>query len=142
MRPLYEIETYLFDREEVSMAFIFGSVAASSDRKDSDLDIGIYFRRKGGEVEWESERRFPEEDRIWLELERLAGKKVDLVVLNRAPASIVDTVLRKGRPLLIKDRMLYLDLLIRVSREAEDYREFIEGFWKLKHGRRAERTTH
>lgn len=124
------------------MAFLFGSTAASSDRRDSDLDIGIYFGTPDGVVEWESEYRFPEEDRIWCDLERLAGKEVDLVVLNRAPASLLDTVLRKGVPLVIRDSRLHLDLLIRVSREAEDYREFIEDFWNLKRGRRTKRKAH
>ena len=130
---LNKIRDYLFKRHEISMAFLFGSEANSSPGLESDLDIAIYFRTTHGEIEWESPTRYPTEDRIWLDLERLAGKEVDLLVLNRAPATIVDTVLREGKPLFIRDRKTYLDLLIPVSQEAEDYRDFIEDFYRIKY---------
>ena len=129
---LIKIKDYLFKRQEISMAFVFGSEASRSAGSESDLDIAVYFRPTRGEIEWESQTQYPEEDRIWLNLEKLAGKEVDLLVLNRAPATIFDTVLRKGKPLLIRDKGIYLDLLLRVSREAEDFREFIEDFYKMK----------
>jgi predicted nucleotidyltransferase len=130
---LNQIKNYLFKRPEISMAFIFGSVSLGSAGDDSDLDIAIYFKTPNGEIEWESHTQYPTEDRIWLDLERLAGREVDLLVLNRAPATIVDTVLREGNPLFVRDRKAYLDLLLRVGGEAEDYRDFVVDFFKIKH---------
>ncbi|OGP74911.1 MAG: hypothetical protein A2W09_02550 [Deltaproteobacteria bacterium RBG_16_50_11] len=130
---LNKIRNYLFKRREISMAFLFGSEANHSVGSESDLDIAVYFKPSQGRIEWESQTRYPTEDRIWLDLERLAGKEVDLLVLNRAPATIVDTVLREGKPLFIRDRKTYLDLLIHVSKEAEDYRDFIEDFYQIKY---------
>jgi len=115
------------------MAFVFGSVAADSAGSESDLDIAIYFNPTQQRIEWESKTQYPTEDRIWLDLERLSGREIDLLVLNRAPATMVDTVLRGGKVLFIRDRNIYLDLLLMVSREAEDYRDFIEEFWKIKY---------
>ena len=114
------------------MAFLFGSVAADSAGSESDIDIAVYFDPRNKIIEYETQTQYPAEDRIWFDLERLTGREVDLLVLNRAPVTIVDTVLREGKPLFIRDRKIYLDLLLRTSREAEDYRDFIEDFWKIK----------
>lgn len=130
---LTQIEDYLVARDEISMAFVFGSVASGSQGRESDLDLAIYFKTPHGEIEWESDARYPTEDEIWGDLERIAGKEIDLVVLNRSPATICDTVLREGKPLLIRERKIYLGMLLKVSMEAEDYRDFIEEFWKLKY---------
>jgi uncharacterized protein len=130
---LKRIKDYLLKRQDLCMAFVFGSEASRSAGSESDLDIAVYFKPTGGEIEWESQTRYPEEDRIWLDIEKLAGKDVDLLILNRAASTIADTVLREGKPLFIRDKGIYLDLLLRVSREAEDFREFIEDFYKIKY---------
>lgn len=130
---LKRIKDYLFKRQEICMAFVFGSEASRSAGSESDLDIAVYFRPTRGEIEWESQTQYPEEDRIWLDIEKLAGKDVDLLILNRAASTIADTVLREGKPLFIRDEKIYLDFLLRVSLEAEDYRDFVEDFYKMKH---------
>jgi predicted nucleotidyltransferase len=130
---LKRIKDYLFKRQEICMAFVFGSEASRSAGSESDLDIAVYFTPTRGEIEWESQTQYPEEDRIWLDIEKLAGKDVDLLILNRAASTIADTVLREGKPLFIRDEKIYLDFLLRVSLEAEDYRDFVEDFYKMKH---------
>ena len=130
---LKRIKNYLIKREEIVMAFVFGSEANRSAGSESDLDIAVYFRPTSGEIEWESSTRYPEEDRIWLDLEKLSGKEVDLLILNRAASTVADTVLREGKPLFIRDKKIYLDFLLRVSLEAEDYRQFVEDFYRMKH---------
>ena len=130
---LIRIKNYLFKRQEISMAFVFGSEASRSAGSESDLDIAVYFKPTRGEIEWESQTRYPGEDRIWLDIEKLAGKDVDLLILNRAASTIADTVLREGNPLFIRAEKIYVDFLLRVSLEAEDYRDFVEDFYKMKH---------
>ena len=36
------------------------------------------------------------------------------------------------RAIIIKDRGLYLDFMMRVTAEAEDFRDFVESYWQLK----------
>jgi hypothetical protein len=66
-------------------------------------------------------------------MERMTGREVDLIVLNDAAPTIAASALQ-GIPVVIKDRRLYLDFLLRVSGEAADYREWVESFWTIKQG--------
>lgn len=114
------------------MAFLFGSYAKSMPHSESDMDIAVYFRTKGDCLEWEEfDIEYEGEDEIWLDLEKLLKRNVDLIVLNRARSSIANSAI-KGVPIIIKDRGLYLDFMLRVTTEAEDYRETVEDFWRIK----------
>ncbi len=126
-----DIKKYFLMREDVLMCFIFGSASSGRVRKDSDMDIGIYFKPRTGGIEVEEVDVKYNVDEIWLDVERIVGCEIDLVVLNSAPASIADSTIR-GIPVVIKDRGLYLEFMIRVTSLAEDYREFIEDYWRLK----------
>jgi uncharacterized protein len=44
-------------------------------------------------------------------MERLLKKEVDLIVLNRARAVLADEIIRKGRPIVVKDKGMFLDFL-------------------------------
>ncbi|MEW6687329.1 MAG: nucleotidyltransferase domain-containing protein [Candidatus Edwardsbacteria bacterium] len=127
------LEDYFSKRDEVLMVFLLGSFSKISQCKESDIDIAVYFKPKNGEqIEWESvESRYEAEDEVWLELEQLLKREVDLIVLNRASSTVTDSAIR-GFPVLIKDRRLYLNFMLRVSQEAEDYRNFVKEYWKLK----------
>jgi hypothetical protein len=37
-----------------------------------------------------------------------------------------------GIPIVVKDRGLYLDFMLRVTAEAEDFRETVEDYWRIK----------
>ena len=114
------------------MAFLFGSAVEGSLTAESDIDIGVYFIPKGRSLDYEnSSARYPEEHGIWLDIERILHREIDFVVLNRAPATIADSALR-GVPIVIKHEGLYLDFLLRITRDAEDFRDFIEDYWRLK----------
>ena len=48
-------------------------------------------------------------------------------------AAEIDAFLQRyGVPVVIKDRVLYLDFLLRTSSEAADFREWVESYWQLK----------
>jgi len=126
------LKNYFGREKEVVLAFVFGSRAKGYSREKSDWDIGIYFKPKSKEIEWEKEDLYPQEDRIWQEVEKIVGQEVDLVVLNRVPCMLVFSILGNGIPLVIKDRGLFLDLLEKTSYEAIDFRDFIYDFWKIK----------
>lgn len=130
------LKPYFEKVEEVVMAFLFGSFDQSRACRESDIDLAIYFQPKSGGLEWEDENaEYQTEDIIWAEVESILGKEVDLVVLNRAPSCIAATAIN-GEPIIIKDRGIYLDFMLRTTLEAEDFREFIEDYWKLKQSTR------
>ena len=126
------LKKYLKKESSVILAFIFGSRQKGLARDSSDWDIGIYFKPKTRKLEWEEEKDYPQENRIWGKITEIMEREVDLVVLNRVPSILVFNVLTSGFPLLIKDRKIYLDLLERTSYEAIDFRNFIFDFWKIK----------
>ena len=118
------------------MAFLFGSQAKNQAGIESDVDIAVYFRSETGEMDFQNEAAaFKNEGNIWLEIERLIGRNVDLVVLNRAPAVIADEALR-GIPIIIKNRSRFLDFLLKTTSEAIDFRNWAEDYWTEKEKRR------
>jgi|APFre7841882654_1041346.scaffolds.fasta_scaffold48404_2 predicted nucleotidyltransferase len=130
-RLIFKLREYLETKEEVVMAFLFGSWAKNQEGLESDLDVGVYFRPKTETLEWQSDSYYESEKKIWMELEQIADREIDLLVLNRAPATVADAVLR-GIPIVIKDQNLYMDYLLRITSEAIDFRACVEDYWRLK----------
>ena len=126
------LKEYFEKRDDILMAFLFGSHAREMAHRESDVDIAIYLRPEGNSLECEEfDAKYDAEDKIWLDIERLLMRNVDLIVLNRARSWIANSAIH-GRPIIIKDRGLYLDFMLRVTSEAEDYREMVEDYWKIK----------
>ena len=126
------LKEYFEKKEDVLMAFLFGSYAKSSTHRESDVDVAIYFRPQMNHLEWEEfDIKYEREDEIWLDVEKLLKRNVDLIVLNRARSSIASSAI-SGIPIVIKDRGLYLDFMLRVTAEAEDFRETVEDYWRIK----------
>lgn len=65
-------------------------------------------------------------------MEKIVKAEVDFLVLNRARPSLVFSVLNSGIPLKIKDRKLYLKLLIKTHYEAIDYWRFTKEFFEIR----------
>jgi len=125
------LREYFEKKEGVVLAFLFGSRARGLARKNSDWDIGVYFKPHQY-MEIETLENYDGERDIWGELvDILKTDDVSLAILNRTSPSVVFSVLRKGIPLVIKNRGLYLDLLCRVSYEAIDFMEFAFDFWEI-----------
>lgn len=117
---LEKLKTYFEGRDEVVMAFLFGSRFKGNARAVSDWDIGVYLT---------SESRV-DEQKIWLEVERICGAEVDLVILNRASPRVVWSIIR-GEPLVIKDRRIYLDVLTNTSHNANDWYRTAEDYHRV-----------
>lgn len=107
---------------QTSIAFLFGSRTKGMDTERSDWDIGVYLKEK-----YDLEII----DRIWGELGNILKRDVDLVVLNDAPPLLASRIIREGLPLVIKDRNVYLDFLIKVTEEAEFFREFSDDYYEI-----------
>jgi predicted nucleotidyltransferase len=131
------LKPYFERRDDVRMAFLFGSQASGAQCGESDVDLAVYFTPKSGRLECEeTDIRYEEGAEVWREVEAALGREVDLVMLNRAAASIAASAI-SGVPIVIKDRGLYLDFMLRVTAEAEDFRQFVREYWRLKEEMRA-----
>ena len=102
--------------------FLFGSAAAGRLRSDSDLDVAVY-QVSGGYLEIEAARDLEREADIQVALERATGRNVDLLLLNRAPASVCAAALLSGRPILVRDRAFYTRYFLAVTAAASDFLE-------------------
>lgn len=134
-KRIQRLREYLEGEISVVLAFIFGSRSKETQNYFSDWDIAVYFKPYEYS-ELESGKEYTEEHRIWGEIEKiLESDDVDFIVLNRAKPSLVFSVLNIGIPLVIKDRKLYVALLIKTHYEAVDYWNFTKEFFEI-----AERT--
>lgn len=135
---LSRLRDYFEERGEVSMAFLFCSWAKSQEGAESDMDIGVYLKPKTNLLEWQDpDSSYETENQIWSDTERIVETEVDLLVLNRAQAAVAKAALG-GIPLLIRDRNLYIDFLLKTTSEAIDFREWVDGYWRLKDKRKNE----
>lgn len=128
MIAVHDIEAlkrYFENRKDVAFAFLFGSHARGTATKLSDIDIAVYFYpEKRRPIEYEEEIFYDGEHEICFEIERILKKEVELLVLNRVSSSVAASAIR-GIPLAINDWGLYLDFMLIVTTEAEDFMDFI-----------------
>ncbi|WP_338824698.1 hypothetical protein MHOCP_02980 [Moorella humiferrea] len=117
-----QLKSYFNEQQNIRMAFLFGSRAKGRARPGSDADVGIYL-----------EPGYTRQDiyRIWNELEDMLGLKVDLLVLNEATPSLAWTAL-KGKRLFIRDQSFYIQYMLDISREAEDFQQFLLDWWRWR----------
>ncbi|OPX29921.1 MAG: hypothetical protein B1H08_02855 [Candidatus Omnitrophica bacterium 4484_171] len=126
------VKSYFEKRQDIAFAFLFGSVKNNTAHAGSDWDIGIYFKPENNRLKWEERRIWPQEADIFSHLVNIIGTdNIDLVVLNRASPDIADIIVRRGESLIIKDRNIFLEFLLRVSSEAEDYRNLVEEYYDI-----------
>lgn len=132
-KEISQLKKYFNKREDITAAFLFGSQAKKTAGKLSDWDIGVYFKPNvPGEIEWEeTDKNYPQENKVWDDIiDILKTENVDLVVLNRAASNIAASAVR-GVPLIIRDRGIFLDFALRVSRQAEDYYQFVDEYYEI-----------
>jgi uncharacterized protein len=125
MNYLSILKEFFKDRGDIIMAFLFGSVAKGKSMKESDIDIAVYFKNYDEKLVFKT----------WNDLEDLLKKDVDLVVLNIANATIAWEALR-GKKIVVNDENFYLNYMLNVSMEAEDFREVIFDIYKRRQERR------
>jgi len=127
------LKNYFRERKDVAFAFLFGSAARGRLRREGDIDIAIYFWPEKG-IEWENgSKRYEGENRIALDLEKILKKEVDLIILNRAKAVLADEAIRRGMPLVVKDRSLFFEFFCLITDEAEHIRGWIETSYRDRH---------
>lgn len=100
--------------------FLFGSAAAGRLRSDSDLDVALY-QESMGMLEIEAERELEQEADIQIALERATQRNVELLNLNRAPATVCAAALVTGHPVLMRDAAFHSRYFLAVTAAASDF---------------------
>ena len=105
-----QLERYFASRApdgNIVAAYLFGSVARGDDHARSDVDAAVLFRR-------EPSRTFDALPlRLEGEIERLLGRRTQVVCLNLAPVDLCARVLRDGVLLLDQDPALRIGFEVR-----------------------------
>lgn len=125
-----QLKSYFAEREDVLIAYLFGSRISPKVHAHSDWDIGIYLRPKTGALEYQTSEYYDDELAIQNDCTKLLGADVDLIVMNHAPATIVFSALR-GTKLVIKDYWSYSNLLLLSMFDAIDYRIVAEDYVRI-----------
>ncbi|MDI6740860.1 MAG: nucleotidyltransferase domain-containing protein [Candidatus Edwardsbacteria bacterium] len=122
---LDDLKRYFAGRPDASFAFLFGSWVKGRANGLSDVDVAVYFRpEQRRPLEYEAEIFYAGEAEVQNDMERLLKREVELLVLNRAPATVASSAIR-GIPLAVNDWGLYLDFMETVTGEGQDYEELL-----------------
>ena len=128
-----KLEEYFEKREDTEMAFLFGSRAEKNRiNEHSDWDIAVYLKSKDKKLERQSDANYTtQEEEIWNSLSNLLQTdNIDLIVLNRAYPTVADSALR-GAPLVIKNRLLWLKFMLKITSEAIDFRKTAHEYYQI-----------
>lgn len=106
----------------VRFALVYGSAAAGASRADSDLDVAVYLD-SDGHLEVEALREDAAETDIQLSVERATNRNVDLLVLNRSPATVCAAAVTLGCPVLVRDGSLFGRYCLAVTDVAAMFRQ-------------------
>ena len=106
-----KIEQVLSRCPFVTMAILFGSLAANRAHRDSDLDLAVA-----------STASLTAEARIQLidELAVALGRPIDLIDLTQTHCPLLQQILLHGRLLICKDRTQYAEIIRRMVYEEAD----------------------
>lgn len=110
-RPVQNIEEYLANIPEVTLAYVFGSVAADTAGRESDVDIAVQVAES-----FDAQSRAALVEAIALR----TGRPVDLVDLRRVGEPLLGEILRHG--IRVKgDRGQHAELVRRHVFDTEDF---------------------
>lgn len=108
---LSEIKNFLNSRDDVLLAFVFGSFIEDRQTEESDIDIAILFKQRPD---------FSTLTEIIDTLSGIAKREADIVVLNDSSPIIRMQVLKKGRLIKKINDSVYNDFFTRTIKEYDD----------------------
>jgi len=101
------------DDPNVAFALMFGSRAGGAARRDSDLDVALFFHAPPTGLAVLDFRN---------DWSNLLGVEVDLVILNNASPFLRHQVMKTGRKLVVNDPRAYLLFRERTIFDYQEYR--------------------
>jgi len=109
------ISTFLQQHGEIYAAYLFGSFITK--KLFADIDLGVLLRREPEDIlEYEIE--------LESKLEKLERFRLDVRVLNRAPISFAQNVIRHGRLIIDKEPNIRSDFESYVLKKYFDFARF------------------
>jgi len=121
---LRQLKTWARGQEEIVALYLFGSEAAGTALRTSDLDVAVLARS-----DLPKERLWRLEDRWLATWTKLAGPRVDLVLLNLAPLPFRFEVISRGRLLWASDGGAVAEFESITRRRYWDLRPILERAW-------------
>ena len=111
--------------ENVSAAYLFGSVARGDDNARSDVDVAILYRH-------DPPATFDALPlRLEGELERVLGRRTEVVSLNAAPIDLCARVLRDGVLVLDRDPALRIEFEVRTRNVWFDLQPVLRAYRRI-----------
>ncbi len=110
------LKDHLYAREDVIVAYIFGSYASESPTPLSDIDVAVLL--SGSSTA--KEHGLIKLDIINSLIELLCFDKIDLVVLNVATPLLAHEIIKKGMLLFSKDEMATAEYRAKATRQYLD----------------------
>ena len=111
--------------DDIVAAYLFGSVARGDDGAASDVDVAVLYRRDPPPT-FEALPLRLEGD-----IERLLGRRAEVVALNRAPVDLCVRVLRDGVVLLDRDRAARIAFEVRTRSTWFDLEPVLRTYWRM-----------
>ncbi|TAL22634.1 MAG: nucleotidyltransferase domain-containing protein [Nitrospirae bacterium] len=105
------LKEYFKDKEEILLAFIFGSAAGGRLTKGSDVDIAVLFSDMPN---------FQDVLKMTTAVSEVIGREVDMIILNNSSPVIRMQVLKNGKLIKSKDDVIYNNFYVRAVKEYDD----------------------
>ncbi|QGG48949.1 type VII toxin-antitoxin system MntA family adenylyltransferase antitoxin [Heliorestis convoluta] len=116
-----ETKKILQKKEEVSAAYLFGSIAKGNYRANSDIDIAILFIPAMTKLE-----RFEKRLELMGHIEDVAQRSADVIDLLEAPLFLQHQIRKYGKLIIEKDKAYRIDQEVRSRREYFDLMPHLE----------------
>lgn len=101
------LKSYFANKPEVMFGYLFGSYAKDQAKGNSDIDIGIYLNDFKPKLAYTYKIEETEE------IQRLYGKKIDLVLINQAPPILRHEIIKYGILIKEQDREFLVKFKVR-----------------------------
>jgi predicted nucleotidyltransferase len=121
-----KIRNILREHKEILFAYLYGSFARDEQKRESDVDIGVFLKdnfQKGTFYEVE----------LGLEIERKAKiKNVEVVVLNDKPLRFLNQVLRYGKLIVSSDEKERIRFETFVTKSYIDFKPYYKEYDEMR----------
>lgn len=112
-----DIKDFLYNREEVVFAYLYGSMARGKENKLSDIDIAVYI----DESKKPASGTFGYRSELITELQSLVKREVDLVILSEVSILLAVNILKNGKLLFTKSKKKRIEFHKNIMRKYLDF---------------------
>lgn len=117
----------IFNKNQVILAYLFGSAARGKTTPLSDVDIAVLFSEKVKRDDYSDKRL-----KLASEIDRAIGiYKTEVVCLNESPPLLKHQVIFYGTPIFISNSELKRNFEFQVLQEYEDFKYHLEVSYKI-----------